>query len=617
MAFSENRPYCVRTNDKGEYDLKDLQAGKYRLVVSADGRGMAVGNGGQAIEVRTDGSVSKKHGDTKSPPKGAVVSGLVRDALGGLVPNAQVRVSSLTAPGATGIDVGVEVQADIDGQFRADVPEGRVRLVAFAEGYATADVSRIAPAEGVELVLAPASTIQGRVVADGDGRPVAGATVRASTPLGNVQEASSDAEGAFVLTALRPGMYQLRAFARGWVGEPGDAVSLSLSDHATDVLIPMHLGVRVEATLFAGDKPCTSGVVAVGPASPGDVSVPGEVTAPDANGRLIFPALPPGQYSVELNCEGYGTEFAAPLVLGTEDKLGLLWKMSARAELAIHAVDTRGKPINRLQLSVRPLGQNAAQGPDTAPSRAGQTDADGRLTFKGMADGQFVIEGRYVSEPVLIELKAGEIRQAEVVASTLGTIQVKVATPNGAPVPQVTVSADRTDAPGGIGRAIGNGVFEVGPLDPGPYTVSARDSINPRVVQPGPVVVVPGEETKVTVVYGGYDGEISGRILSGPDQPLPDVWVSAVAAEQQGDPYATGQQFIASLEGTRVFSAPDGQFRLTGLAREGHYYVIAERPSGGQAKLDNVQVGQRVELVIEESGQLSGRARTAEGSAVR
>jgi hypothetical protein len=45
MAFSENRPYCVRTNDKGEYDLTGLPAGKYRLVVSAEERGMVVGNG--------------------------------------------------------------------------------------------------------------------------------------------------------------------------------------------------------------------------------------------------------------------------------------------------------------------------------------------------------------------------------------------------------------------------------------------------------------------------------------------------------------------------------------------------------------------------------------------
>ncbi len=417
MAFSENRPYCVRTNDQGEYELRDLRAGKYRVVISADGRGMAVGNGGREIEVGTDGSVSEMDGDTESPPTGAVVSGLVRDALGGPVPNAMVRVSSLTAPGVTGIDVGVEVQADVDGQFRADVPEGRVRLVAFAEGYATADVSRMAPSEGVEIVLAPASTIQGRVVAGGDGRPIAGATVRASTPLGNVQEASSDAAGAFVLTALRPGRYQLRAFAQGWVGEPDDAVSVALSDHATDVLIPMHRAVRVEATLLAGDDPCTSGVVAVGPASPGDVSVPAEVTATDATGRLVFPALPPGKYSVELSCEGYGTEFA-PLVLGTEDQLGLVWKMSARAGLAIHAVDTRGEPIDRLQLSVRPAGQTPAQDPDT--TRTGHTDADGRLAFKGMGEGQVVIEGRYVSEPVLIELKAGEIRQAQVVASVLG-----------------------------------------------------------------------------------------------------------------------------------------------------------------------------------------------------
>jgi hypothetical protein len=308
---------------------------------------------------------------------------------------------------------------------------------------------------------------------------------------------------------------------------------------------------------------------------------------------------------VELHCEGYGTEYPAPLVLSTEDELGVVWKISTRAEVAIRAVDTRGEPIDRLQLAVRPAGQSPAQGADTTHFRAGHTDADGRLTFKGMADGQFVIEGRFVSEPVPIELRAGETRQAEVVASILGKIQAKVATPDGASVQQVTVTADRADGsgPGGIGRAIGNGVFEVGPLEPGSYTVSARDSINPRVLHPAPVVVAPGEDTQVTIVYGGYDGEISGRVLSGPDQPLPDVWLSAVAATQHGDPYAASQQFIASKEGTRVFSDRDGQFVLTGLAREGRYYVIAERPSGGQAKLDSVQVGQRVELVIEESDQ--------------
>ena len=578
-------------------------------MASIPGKGMAVVRDGERFEVGEGESPPELDDDLElDDAEAASVSGVVHDALGGAVGGAEVRiVSTGPAGGGPGVTASIVVLADDLGRFAADVPAGLVRVVAMAEGYASADISRIAPAEGIKISLAPASFIAGRVVDGDSGQPIAGATVRALGEWGPAQETVSDASGAFQLDALKPGNYGVRAFASGWIGQAMEQVALDLSSNAQDVLVPMQKAVRVEGILSAAGEPCTEGLVALGPFPGGEASVPREITRTNPEGRVVFPALPPGTYHVEISCPAYGNQFPDPLVLDNQDRLDLVWEMQALAEAVVVARDTRGEPVAGTYLSIRPPGQTESNGPDPSRFRSGRTDADGRMYLKGMAPGVYSIEGPQLVEAAQAELAVGQHQEVEVRANAVGEIVVSVRTAQGQSLHGVTVAADQADGrPGAFGRAVGGGRYRIGPIDAGSYTVSVRDAVNPRVDHPQVVDVSAGDVTEVEVEYGGYDGVISGVVLDGQGEPLADMWVSAVSLSQGQDNYARAQQAMALREGTRPFTDASGRFELKGLNPGGRYVVVAERPSGGGTSFEGAQPGQVVELTIADPAGSTG-----------
>ncbi|MDD9944561.1 MAG: carboxypeptidase-like regulatory domain-containing protein [Myxococcales bacterium] len=614
MTMIHNAPRCVRTDADGHYAFSGLRAGRYLLGTSSKGLGAVAANGGRPIEVRPDGSVDGDR-DTELPEEGATVSGVVMDALGGVVAGAEVR---LLAAGATGIlkpsGVGLMVQAGQDGSFVADVPKGDVSLSAYAPGYAPGTATRAAPAAGIELVLSPASTISGQVVAEQTGQPIAGATVDARGDHGPVQQAQSDQQGRFQIEGLRPGSYQLRASAKGWIGVAMETVALDMNQSVSDVLVPMFGAVSVEGTLSVAGSPCSRGLVHVGPAG-GGAGVPEETAKTNEQGLVRFEALTPGTYAVTTMCEGYGHAPAPILEVGTSPLVGVPWEMNAGAELLIRAVDEDNRPIEGAHLSAVPLTPPARSDP-TGGARFGLTDETGQLILRGLGVGGYEIKHPHMIGEVRVELEAGDSVPATIRLATMGELQIEVVSPDGEPLQAVTVQATSVDGTSGAqATPVGGGMFKAGPLPTGTYLITVEDATNPRWQHPEEVPLTL-EGGRVRVTYGGYTGEIAGRVLSGPDAPLRDVWVSAVAIGDR-DPFAMTQQLAGRIGGTRRLTDEAGQFRLDGLNPAGVYSVTAERPSGGQAILHDVSPdGPAVELVLPAPGRLSGRMVGPDGSPI-
>ena len=613
VAIVSKKPYCVYADEFGRYELTGLPPGRYFIGASADGRGAGAANGGRPVEVGADGSVKGK-GDTKVPDEGAVVSGFVRDALGGAVGGAEVRALSTTVAETEGEAVGFMVQADAEGRFALNVPTGLVVLAAVANGYAPGTVTRSAPAQNVEIMVTPAGSISGQVVAEHNGQPIAGATVVAHSDHGPSQEATSDGQGHFSIEALRPGGYQLRASATGWIGISMETVVLDLGDVAANVLVPMFGATQIQGTLSAGGEPCRRGKVHIGPADPG-ASVPEATESTNADGQVVFNALPPGRYAVAVMCDGYGGKQAANLEVGSEPISGLVWELDAGAEVHLRAIDSEERPVAGVQLSIMPEGHTTESDP-TSDIRSGRTDDDGELAFRGMKAGTYEVFGNDMKEQVQFDLEVGDSKSVVVHLEPVGEMQIAVVSPDGTPQQAVTVSTRQRDGkPGPAATPIGGGKYKAGPMKTGTYFVTVRDGINPALEHPNPVEVT-SQGGQVEVIYGGYNGEITGRVVSGPDAPLPDIWVSAVAVGND-DPYSATQQTMARNEGSQKLTNTEGQFRLKGLNPAGHFSVIAERPSGGQAILrDIVPGGKTIEILMPDPGRLSGSMLGADGNPV-
>jgi Carboxypeptidase regulatory-like domain len=87
------------------------------------------------------------------------------------------------------------VRSSDDGAFRIEgVPNGRWIADAFVPGYLSPGGIELTAGQGIaEIALARGGTIEGRVL-DGDGHPVAGATVRTLTAGANATEVSADVD---------------------------------------------------------------------------------------------------------------------------------------------------------------------------------------------------------------------------------------------------------------------------------------------------------------------------------------------------------------------------------------------------------------------------------------
>lgn len=609
LALLAEAPVCVQADENGRYVLPKLR-GKYRISASAKGRAPVVLNGGRGVNPSRGEKL-----DGKMKKGGASISGVVKDVTGGVVAGAAVRANFTTQELAEGNVVSQQTVSDSQGAFALQVSgQGPVRLIAAADGYAPGDVTRMAPAEGVELILSPSSSISGVVVSAADKRPVPNVSVRATTQFGSGQQATSDAAGRFVIRQLKPGVYGLTAAGEGWRGEYPGTVTVDLLDEVESVTVPVYPARPVRGRLLVepGDAPCPRGRVSLSAAA-GNGTVPSLSELTDATGTVEFKSVPSGVYAVSLECEGYGRSQGEPFEVGPEGRPDMIWRIAARGTILAHAVDAEGRPVPKTELMLVPEGSPSAV-PGTSTFRTELTDAQGNASYRSLPPGSYALQSRYLIEPVRVLVPPEKVEPVQVTVrlKPMGNIEVTVKSPKGKPMSGLFVSAVAADgAPGAPASEIGGGQYRIGPIAAGAYYVNVTDGVSPIVRAAGggakgELQLRGGETAKLEVEFGGYDGKISGRVLSGPDAPAPGVWVHAVPESfDPRDLYTMAQNARLAAEGRRVLTDGDGRFELTGLAETGSYWIIAERSLGGQAK-KAAKPGDSVVILLEAPETVGG-----------
>jgi hypothetical protein len=143
----------------------------------------------------------------------AILAGTLDDTTGAVVAAATIDVISGAGEGRHA------VTAD-DGTFSIDVlPRGKLRVRVTHPDYPPAELEAIASSTGVRarLRLALGGQIEGVLLDEGNGDPIAGMTIDATGPSGATADATTDASGLWKLGPLKPGKWRVEVKLPGFL----------------------------------------------------------------------------------------------------------------------------------------------------------------------------------------------------------------------------------------------------------------------------------------------------------------------------------------------------------------------------------------------------------------
>jgi protocatechuate 3,4-dioxygenase beta subunit len=442
-------PKSTSTNVRGEYELKDLPAGRYQIRVQRSGYlSIAYGQRRSTEPARpvdlADGQRIEKM-DFALPRMG-VVSGRVVDETG--EPVAGVTVWTMRQEYFRGrrrfVPAGSGARTDDTGQYRIlGVAPGAYLVMAWLRetwtagperrtfGYActffpgtasAADALRVKVAEAQEvpntdlaLVASPAASVSGTATRP-DGAPLAGSTVTLSQEfLGSsggmstgVSSATVAADGSWRIRNIAPGEYQLEVSSSGATGPP-ERTSITVVLQGTDVegiALVIDSGGTITGQVITDDGQAlpasTTRLRAIaetlGPdqrrlVMPGDdngvVDGSGHFTVTGARGRsaLRLGGLPRGW--VVKTIEGGGRDYSeAPIEVRGGQKLDVRIVITNRfPEVTGRITDDRGNPAEGAVLL---FPSDEAKWFDSAVLRMARPDQSGIFRMQTVRPGDYL-----------------------------------------------------------------------------------------------------------------------------------------------------------------------------------------------------------------------------------
>jgi hypothetical protein len=516
-------------------------------------------------------------------PGGATLSGAIVDATGGAVAGASVTASAAGVALARGVSDG-------QGRFEFSLPAGSAELLASAAGYASDGVATPVPAAGVQLVLAPASSISGQVVSESAEQPVAGVTVQAEdahTRRSTPNTALTDADGHFTLPALSAGEYTLSAAAARWRSEPV-SVLLGVNQSVDDVVLEVAAATTVSGQVSLNGSACSEGWV--------ELTGPSELSrAVSARGLVQFAGVLPGAYQLEVRCPP-GLPLREELQVGN-DAIVRHWELAPGLTLRGVVQTPQGEGVAGLAVRVSPTHSGS-----TAPSASCTSDDQGQFECRGLQPGPHACwlessspTGQAVAH---VDLGAGESPRVTLISNASAALRVRVTGGRGESSP-LDIMAQTAGQFSVAGRPESEGVFfERLPL--GDYALS----IEPLgVVRQHVRLTRPGELVEVELAPPPR-AALAGRVIDERGLPIVDAWVGARPESVSG---------AALLGSPRTLTDEQGRFSVNHLIAGGLYTLEASTVSG-RAELPQLRAGQEEVVVLRLPTHASVRAQVANPS---
>jgi hypothetical protein len=510
-----------------------------------------------------------------------------------------------------------------DGSFLLErVLPGQVEVLARAEGFATSvsallELQPRQQVDGVELFLTKGGTLTGEVIAD-DERPSVNATIQV-VHMGEfeIRFTTTDSDGLFRLENLDPGDYTVNAMPEASrLIEMADGKSDSLGKLVAELKTAMVEITDGELTHVVLGTPAQDPVVVSG-----RITLDGEPHARafvsffregglDLSKTRAATSDEDGRYS--LTVDGAGSY----LVL-VQQMIGPGEQSSVEFSLEIPEGQSCTRdlelPLGRLSGLVRGAEGDPAAGERITllPGGASQTglfwggrfhgevrtDDEGRFDMRGLAPGEYMLSvggmkggglfggesahGRQVRE---MRVSEGQwIRDIEFLLERPGSIEATVTDTAGNIIEGATIFV-RNDE----GRPVdvfstlstdGRGQGTYGGLQPGVYTVSARQTSGFASQETDPVRVETGQTVKVTLTV--EEGtRLIVQLVDGDRQPLRgSVSVIDARGREVGNMFGLADILAMMKEGGGGMAS---NVHRTGPLAPGRYRVTATGPDGRQ-----------------------------------
>ncbi|HEX5479998.1 MAG TPA: carboxypeptidase regulatory-like domain-containing protein [Dehalococcoidia bacterium] len=595
-------------------------------------------------------------------PPGGSISGTVRDTLGDPIAGAQVNVSKDTCC------LNDTTTSGVDGTYTmTDLVPGTYSVYADAEGFTGAyfgggssavpqayvDVASGADVTGIDFALTPTGSIAGRVT-DSDGNPITGAYVSAtSTGCCGFKQATSGADGTYVIDDVDAGTYLVQVSAGGYATE--------FYDNTFDYNAATPVGVQSGATTSGidfglADGATISGVVRAPDGTPlAGASVYaqtvvccgfGDGATTDSDGHYTLVDLAPGSYTVSAYASGYPSQVydgvydqtaATPITLVVgEAKTGIDFQMEAGGTIT-GTVTAGGAPVANAYVYA------SAPAPALCCGGGAITASDGTYSIVALAPASYVVavsaQG-YVNQyydgassqadatPVAVT-SGGTASGIDFDLNTGGAIDGTVRDAQGTPLEGAYVYASgTTGGGGGDATTDSSGHYHIQGLADGSYIVFAQlDGYGGMYYGAVGSTAVRTYATAVAVTTGatatGIDialpqaASISGTVTDGQGGPVAGALVRATAVccadwpSQIAMTDATGAYTIAGLS--------PGSYRVQAGAHgyAPKYYVDAY--AGSDAQYVTVAAGDArtaIDIALGPAATISGTVTTENGTPV-
>lgn len=644
-------PHTLQTNDEGAWSMIGLDPGRYALSASAAGYLASVRS-----EVLLRAGNDNAGLDLSLEPGGNTLSGVVSDKTGGVVEGALVQVTPQSGILRLRERDSYFTLTDDRGHYAVNVPDGRHRVRASHVDYTAESVvlEFVGQARTQNFTLVPTAVIEGVVLRESDGSPVADAEVSWSREqtqylpggkrISRFERGGrvvADEAGRFRISGLSPGLVVLGGRASMLASVDPLQVPVGIAERVTGVELRLADASDLEGRVVAAAD--GTGIEGAQVEVASQMNGAGAATQTDARGQFVIRGVLPGEYRVLASAEGWtsGDDAMPRVEIG-----GQPTSIVIELERGL-SIRGRVEPAGQAEVAIELRRESMRMGGDgmLMLSGAGPTQAaadTGAFEIGPVQPGRYTLEARTADGrggTVEVEVSSDGAEGVVIDLSQRAILAGRVEDFTGKLLDDVTVRARKRRTDGGSLSLVVNGQeltalssptstegrFEIAGLAGGTWTIEVVDAQGDLLAnesgQPLELELADGNHQDIVVRVEPRDGTISGVVHDAEGQPVADVWVSAAFVpepkqerERDGDEARSEMRLeVLSDDGSGpprslspVLTDEAGKFVFTQL-RAGSYTLTAELGGGvSKATLERVRPDADVTLELAPLGAIEG-----------